>query len=49
MSVSPDAAAYAVVYSVLLLHNALTPSLTLSGSDWTFTRLICLATTPGIQ
>jgi len=48
MSTSLDAAVYAVVYSVLLRHDA--PSLTsftLSGADWTFTQLICLMGGPG--
>jgi len=48
MSTSLDAAVYAIVYSVLLRHDA--PSLTsftLSGADWTFTRLICLVGGPG--
>jgi len=39
MSISLDAAVYAVVYSALLLHDTHSlPSLTLSGADWTFTR-----------
>jgi len=47
MSISLDAAAYAAVYSVLLLHNATSlPSLTLSGADWTFTRINRLTTAP---
>ena len=46
MSISLDAAAYAVVYSLLLLHDAHSlPSLTLSGADWTFKPLISLTGT----
>ena len=40
--------AYAVGYSALLLHdNQSLPFITVSGADWTFTRLICLKGGPG--
>jgi len=48
MSISLDAAMYVNVHTVLLLHDAPSlHSLTLSGANWTFTRLIYLMGGPG--